>query len=137
MKIDGQEYPMFWLPLTLENLREFVISLDRVSPADVMTEFGCSAPTARRYLLKLVDMGVVKVEGATKSRRYIYVGKPPVEHPTHKRRAEPTPSRQHHGVKSVTYAGRKKGDNGSTLSKNRKDKQAGRKFQSTKKKGHK
>jgi len=132
-----EPYPLYYLPLTLENLREFIISLERVSPADVMTEFGCSAPTARRYLVKLMEMGVVEVQGATKSRRYIYVGKPPTEHPTHKRRGEPPPSRQHHGTESVAYTGRKKGDVGSQPSRNRKAKKNGRKFQPIKKKGHK
>jgi len=136
MAITDEPYPFYWIPLDLETLRDFIISLDSVSPADVMTEFGCSAPTARKYLLMLVEMGVVQAQGATKSRRYVYVGKPPTKHPTHKRRGEPVPSRQNHGVESVAYTGRKKGDVGSTPSKNRKAKRNGRKFQSVKKKGH-
>ncbi len=136
MAITDEPYPFYWVPLNLETLRDFIISLDSVSPADVMTEFGCSAPTARKYLYVLVEMGVVKAQGATKARRYIYVGKPPIEHPTHKRRRDPHPYRQNHGTTSVTYTGRKKGDVGSQPSKNRKEKRNGRKFQSAKKKGH-
>lgn len=135
MAITDEPYPLYWLPLTLENLREFIISLDSVSPADVMTEFGCSPPTARKYLVKLVDMGIIEIQGATKSRRYTYVGKPPTEHPTHKPRGEPDHSRQHHGASSVAYTGRKKGDAGAAPSKTRKEKKAGRKFQTAKRKG--